>query len=272
MHAEHAEHAVKIPFRSASRKQRVLVNVLDHSAGVRRGDPPPLGAGGSALLFGSALLLLFATTHGVIPALARRTSIEPVLLWFAAAGLGLFTPLLVAGFAALKREGYGLRPEVWRERLRFRPMRLADWAWSLAGLAAIGLLGAATLAGLRLLRGEIDLHPSFMSMEPLTPDRYWILAAWLPFWAVNILGEEFLWRGVVLTRQEVAFGQWAWAANGIGWLLFHLPFGLTILLTLWPLVFILPWVVQRRRNSWVGVVIHAGVNGPGFLAVSFGLV
>jgi len=38
------------------------------------------------------------------------------------------------------------------------------------------------------------------------------------------------------------------------------------------MLFILPYIVQRRRNSWVGVAIHAGVNGPGFVAVAFGLV
>src|SRR5215510_4699098 len=36
--------------------------------------------------------------------------------------------------------------------------------------------------------------------------RYWILGAWLPFFVLNIVGEEFTWRGVALPRQEAAFG------------------------------------------------------------------
>lgn len=94
-----------------------------------------------------------------------------------------------------------------------------------------------------LLWGEVDLHPAFMAMDPIDSGRYWILAAWLPFWALNIIGEEFLWRSVVLPRQEVAFGHWAWLANGVGWLIFHLSFGATILLTLWPIVLV-------RRFLW----------------------
>ena len=111
-----------------------------------------------------------------------------------------------------------------------------------------------------------------LAMEPLAPGRYWILAAWLPFFAVNILGEEVLWHGLLLPRQETAFGRRAWLVSGLGWLVFHVPFGPVILLTLWPTVFIIPYAVQRRQNTWIGVVVHAGLNGPGFLAVAFGLV
>lgn len=247
------------------------MDVLDRSTAGCPSGPPPLAWGGTLLLFGGAALLLFAATHGVIPALAARTATEPVLLWFAAAGLGVFAPLLLAGWALLRREAARTWPEVWRERLRFRPMTTGDWAWSLAGLTLIGLLGTGSLALLRLLWSDVQLHPSFLTLAPLGPGRYWILAAWLPFWALNILGEEVLWRGVVLPRQEAAFGRWAWLSNGAGWLVFHTAFGAAILLALWPILFILPYVVQRRRNSWIGVTIHAGVNGPGFLAVAFGL-
>ena len=58
----------------------------------------------------------------------------------------------------------------------------------------------------------------------------------------------------------------------IGWLLFHAPFGPVILATLAPTVFIIPYVVQRRQNTWTGVVVHAGLNGPGFVAVALGMV
>jgi hypothetical protein len=37
-------------------------------------------------------------------------------------------------------------------------------------------------------------------------------------------------------------------------------------------VFGIPWAVQRSRNTAVGMVVHAGVNGPGFLAVTLGLL
>lgn len=72
-------------------------------------------------------------------------------------------------------------------------------------------------------------------------------------------------------RQEAVFGRWAWLANGAGWSLFHVAFGGAVFVALWPILFILPYVVQRRRNTWIGVIVHASPNGPGFLAVAFGL-
>lgn len=35
---------------------------------------------------------------------------------------------------------------------------------------------------------------------------------------------------------------------------------------------ILPYVVQKTKNTWTGVLIHAIINGPSFLAISFGLL
>ena len=43
-----------------------------------------------------------------------------------------------------------------------------------------------------------------------------------------------------MPRQEMALGRWAWLANGIGWMLFHVAFGGAIFVALWPIVFILP--------------------------------
>lgn len=135
----------------------------------------------------------------------------------------------------------------------------------------IGVLSLATLASIRPVIG--DGQSMFaVDVDPLTPGRYWILAAWLPFFVANILGEEFLWRGVLLPRQERRFGRFAWVVNGIGHLFLHWSMGVSVLITLWPTALILPYVVQKRQNTWVGVVLHAALNGPAFLAVLFGLV
>jgi hypothetical protein len=125
---------------------------------------------------------------------------------------------------------------------------------------------------MKLLFGYISLQPSFLFFEPLTPDRYWILAVWLPFFTINIIGEELLWHGVILPRQEAALGRWAWLANGLGWLGFHLAFGPSVLFVLWPTTLIIPYIVQHRRNAWIGVSIHGALNGSGFLAIAFGLL
>jgi membrane protease YdiL (CAAX protease family) len=47
---------------------------------------------------------------------------------------------------------------------------------------------------------------------------------YLAILVLNIVGEEFWWRGYVLPRQELAHGRWAWLVHGILWTLFHAPF------------------------------------------------
>ena len=230
----------------------------------------PLGLGQSLLIFGVASVALGLGTRYTIPWLSRATGHETILFWFLVAGGGIFLPLLIVSYLFLRAEGLSLSREAWRTRLRFRPMCRADWAWGLGALAVIGVLSGGIMQALSLILGEVDHSPTFMTFKPLTPGRYWLLAVWLPYWTLNILGEEIFWRGVLLPRQEVAFGRWTWLVHGTLWGVFHIPFGWQLLVTLLPILYIQSCVVQRRQNSWVGVLIHAGLNGPSFLAIAFG--
>src|SRR5262249_49831423 len=98
--------------------------------------------------------------------------------------------------------------------------------------------------------------------------RGYLLLGFRCLFVTNILGEELCWRGYVLPRQEAAFGRAACLANGIPWCLFHRSFGWPILVMLLPITLLLPWIVQRRRNTWVGIIIHAVFNAAGFVVVT----
>lgn len=232
---------------------------------------PPLGLVSSAALFAVGALLLFLTTRLAVPTLVSATGAEPVVMWFLAASAVLFGPLLLTAALVLHRERRTGRLGPWVTRLWLHPMKGGDWIWAVGGLAVVGVLTGGIGSALGALAGKSTLHPSFMAFEPLGPGRYWILAAWLPFFVLNIVGEEFVWRSVVLPRQEVAFGERAWLVNGILWLLFHAAFPWQVLVTLVPITLILPYVVQRRRSTWAGVIIHAGFGGAGFLVLACGL-
>jgi membrane protease YdiL (CAAX protease family) len=221
-------------------------------------------------IYGGATVLLLLGTHGVIPLLSRITGQEPIVWWFIIGGLGVFGPLLLLAALLLRTEGARLSQPTWTGRLRFRAFTGGDWLW---GVGALGIVGAASTglsAFIARFSGSAGVQPSFMAFAPLTPGRYWLLALWLPFFVLNIMSEEILWRGVLLPRQEQTFGRRAWLVNGAGWLLFHLAFGWRLVILLLPVLFIEPYVVQRTRNSWVGVLVHAAFNGPAFLAIAFG--
>lgn len=231
-----------------------------------------LGLIGSFSIYIPAALLMYFFTNYLIPYLSLITNQESILFWFIVGGLGIFTPLIIIGIIILKYEGYKLSSKTWVERLRFRKITSRDLIWSLFGLIIIGIFSVLIMKGLEVIIGDFNHSPPFMSFEPLTEGRYWLLLVWFPYWILNILGEEFLWRGVMLPRQEIAFGKYAWLIHGLGWGLFHIAFGWQLLITLIPIIFIQSFIVQNTKNSWNGVIIHGGLNGPSFIAICFGLI
>ena len=219
-----------------------------------------------------AALLMWLQTHYTIPYLSGKTGQEPILLWFIVGALGIFFPLILLAIAILKSEIYKLTYRTWYKRMRFVRMTGPDWLWSIFGIlvTAIGML--IVMGIIALFVDKLDYTPSFMEFEPLGPGRYWLLAVWFVFWIFNIMGEEILWRGVMQPRQELVSGQYTWIVQGTGWSLFHLAFGWQLWVMLLPLMFIQPYIVQKTRNSWTGVIIHGAINGPGFIAKALGWI
>lgn len=73
----------------------------------------------------------------------------------------------------------------------------------------------------------------------------------------TFLGEEFLFRGVLLPKMEGVFGKWDWAANGILFSFYHLhqPWG--ILATL-PADLIFAYSGKRFHSNWFPIILHSG--------------
>ena len=231
-----------------------------------------LGLISSFAIYFPAALLMYLLTNYLIPYLSEATGQETILFWFIVAGLGVFTPLIITGVIILKTEGLKISKNTRTKRLRFRKITSKDLIWSILGLLIVGIFSGIIMYLLELVVGKFDHSPAFMSFEPLTKGRYWLLLIWFPYWILNILGEEFLWRGVMLPRQEIAFGRYAWLIHGLGWGLFHIAFGWQLLITLIPLLFLQPYIVQKRKNSWIGVIMHGGLNGPSFIEICFGMI
>lgn len=92
---------------------------------------------------------------------------------------------------------------------------------------------------------------------PLNPDNRWLLAFWLLYVVGGVFGEELVWRGYVLPRQEATYGAKAWLVNGMLW---NVPFHLYTLSHFFsdlPFYLILPFVVQRIGNTWIAISVHA---------------
>lgn len=86
--------------------------------------------------------------------------------------------------------------------------------------------------------------------------NWWLILFWLGWLAVNIGGEELLGRGCALPLQERVFGRYAWLVNGICWNLLIHAFMKWNFLTLMPISLAIPFLVQRYKNTWIGIYIH----------------
>jgi membrane protease YdiL (CAAX protease family) len=86
---------------------------------------------------------------------------------------------------------------------------------------------------------------------------WWFFALFVISAVFNtMLGEEFLFRGVLLPRMEGVFGRWSWVANGVLFGLYHVhqPWGIpnsviTGLLYTYP--------AYRYRSTWMAIILHS---------------
>jgi membrane protease YdiL (CAAX protease family) len=105
-----------------------------------------------------------------------------------------------------------------------------------------------------------------------------LVGAWgfLVLFAVNalfntFLGEEFLFRGVLLPKMRGVFGKWDWVANGVLFAAYHVhqPWG--ILDTIVSGVFLLALPSRRFRSTWMAIIVHSA-QSVFFLFLLLGLV
>ena len=87
---------------------------------------------------------------------------------------------------------------------------------------------------------------------------WWLLGLFVLSAVFNtILGEELLFRGVLLPRMEGAFGKWSWVANGVlfGFYHLHQPWGIAG--SVISGVFLYAFVTWRFRSTWMGIIVHS---------------
>ena len=90
-------------------------------------------------------------------------------------------------------------------------------------------------------------------------------------WIFNIIGEEFWYRGWMLPRQEVAFGRYAWIMNGAIFTFQHWmqPWNFLAIL---PGTLFMSYVIQLRKNTWIGIIQHGIINLSLFIHVLIGVI
>lgn len=79
----------------------------------------------------------------------------------------------------------------------------------------------------------------------------------LVFFLFNtVLGEELLFRGLLLPRMNGAFGRGDWVANGVLFAAYHLHVPWAIPATLLD-TFIVSYPTKRYGSAWIGIAVHS---------------
>jgi membrane protease YdiL (CAAX protease family) len=73
----------------------------------------------------------------------------------------------------------------------------------------------------------------------------------------TILGEELLFRGVLLPRMQGAFRRFDWVANGFLFAIYHLHTPWVIPATLLFDTFALSYPSRRYRSALIGIIVHS---------------
>ena len=187
-------------------------------------------------------------------------------------GVFVMIPLFVLAVYLYLKENSEASFSDFMARYRFRKLNKIDLAWMIAALLFCFLAAGLIFVILTQFFDGFSMSPSFMDSNSLSNHNWWIYLAWLPFFFFNIMGEECMWRGYIMPRQELVYGRWTWLVHGSFWLLFHIPFGFQLMITVAPVIYVESYVVLKRRNTWTGVLIHGVFNALGFLSVSLGLL
>ena len=72
----------------------------------------------------------------------------------------------------------------------------------------------------------------------------------------TVLGEELLFRGLLLPRMRGVFGRADWLANGVLFALYHLHMPWAIPKALLDSL-ALAYPSRRYRSAWLGIIVHS---------------
>jgi membrane protease YdiL (CAAX protease family) len=198
----------------------------------------------------------------VAPAVASNADLVVALLAVQTVGLAWLFVLVVLLIA---REQRSLRWPVVRDALWLRaPSDRSGrrggrvWLWMLVFLSGYALIPFVPL----------DLRePSERSFAELltSADRHDVLRdSWGLFALIvvmqlfnTVLGEELLFRGLLLPRMRGAFGQMDWVVNGVIFGLYHLHLPWSIPTATVAGVFLFAYPTRRFHSAWMGIAVHS---------------
>jgi membrane protease YdiL (CAAX protease family) len=186
--------------------------------------------------------------------------------------------LFVLSMILVRQEEGDLRWATLKRRLRLNTPRDPKtgeerrklWLWvvlAILGIALVDVMLASTIDRLWVSMFPFLAEPPGYNFSAVFESQaiqeslvgaWWFFALFLVFSVFNtFLGEEFLFRGVLLPNMEGVFGKWSWVANGVLFAFYHLHQPWSILTTFVGGVLFYSLPVWRFRSTWMSIIVHS---------------
>lgn len=207
------------------------------------------------------------STHPLAAGVTRTVLLTTGLIW-----------LFVLSMIIVRREEGNLRWTTIRRRLRLNaprdprsgesrrslwlwliPIILASIVWDVALTSPVNQLWTSLFPFLAEPPGY-GFDSMFESQEILNrlEGAWWFFGLFLISAVFNsILGEEFLFRGVLLPKMEGVFGRWSWLANGVLFGFYHIHQPWSIAANVISGALFLAFPSWRFRSTWMAVLVHS---------------
>jgi len=202
----------------------------------------------------------------IIPALRPHLTVEPGFVYYVLITLGLVWQGVFA-YMILRRE---VNPFTW-ENLKNRLWLYTPsdpktgtpskwlYLWTIPlivimNLPGLGFLNDLWVKSLPFL--EPPHYVQIQNMAEVGAGQWWLLGVLAVSATFNyMLGEELIFRAILLPKMNGVFGKWDWLANHILFSAYHLHYFWTTptrLLKNW----VYAWSTRRFKSYWMGVIVH----------------
>lgn len=249
-------------------------------------DLPQYSLGKILAIWAAAAIPMPVLAFWVAPRLAESMGLHLGIAIWGLMILGMIWQFLLSCLLLRAEAGPG-RQGSWASRLWLQAprdpvtgkprLRLLWWVVPvIAGSFLVEQTGFADLLAAPLLWLAPSLAlvpaPELASLaQPQFVGAWWLIPVALVSCLFNYaLGEELLFRGVLMPRMQGAFGRWDWVANAVLFGTYHLIRPLTIPATI---VSTLLWTLpsRRYRSIWFALIPH-GIEGLFLLVMIVALV
>ena len=224
-------------------------------------------------------ILAFAITPLLIP----KIDLHPGIVYWMAMIVGMIWQFVLS-VLILKREGYEIKWSAIRKRMRYQKPRNSRtgkssywlFLWVIPFIILSGSLQMINLPDIEtMIFPFINSLPQYEMSTLATPEfkgAWWLLILLFISSVFNyFLGEEFLYRGILLPKMTGVFGKWDWFANGVLFGFYHLHKPQMFITSALVSGFLFAFPSKRFQSSWMALIIH-GAEGLFILVLVLGII